>query len=1439
MADEKTYKEILIKLSNDHIKEYENKNFNQNNLISKRNQNVLGATFSMPNCLCYILVQDKDIIVKNIRTINVFQKSSNQNYITFTHISLPNPPIKNIFPIFVNQREFLLIVFTISGIQSFIINIDFNKANQKNYLNCKFNINILRNTNYVELCGNTNDGSYRFCLGCENGKVFIVDLKPNYDNSELVVNKAKEIGFVNKGFLSYITPSFFSSNSQEIKNKKGNNTTDINDNNAPVNSVSYIGNDIIAVLRNNFMLQLININTGYIFFTYYLFDNIDNKEFINDSKIVSTVDETFTNDELKNTGRKIFYVFISINSFNINSMISFQLMFIDVNMSNISYSNNDFNSIDIGTNVKLKNRNDMIIYGEIIDMIVNENKLWLLYLNKKENDNDNYLINANNDNGSFDKLSEKYGLKILKIFEDMGDDANEDENNKENNSLFNGEEVLVDYNEKNLFYLLGIIKQLGYNLNKNNNIINYSDNDTDIILQQNKIIFSSLLHDKYFLKENIINYVNDKFHTNFKNKNLCYKYLEDKYLTKKMDNEVRSIINDIIIPLIQEELYKNEIISLGSFKNNDLNSITFLRQKELSFINVVDSFEKINDYIKEFEFQIRKLNSKENLIKDYIHSTLINKNQDNLEIPKINPLFLIFALNRIYLTEINLKTKNENFLEKIFIQKNLEQFKNDIIKQNLSCQMNPYNNLEFIHELINEIYSIYKEKIEENIKEIFNLFVNEFQIIQNDENFIQMITKLQNINNISGEINTVNITNKYCELITKIILSRVEALYSIANDIFCFKQWLNLYDDLINVEIPLNIDESYIDSFYVKNLILYIFCNHLTTYNTENIARINLEEGDQNIEGDLLNDKIVTWLEKFVFNKLSQLGYDVLEQQKNKFINYSICLILKDLFNQNINGGINSSIIKDLFDNKDYQLLSLYNLILINSGNCVENNIRDSLKLLIICNAANDNISQMKDNLILLYQRYPKYDNENNEISNGKYMNNIKKNYFELRNYLKSPNMFISPKTLQTFFIFNYDFLMNKFLNFIQSEDYANIIRDDIIEIDDENIINNEDNNLYKDDIINYIVSIIDDIAESSFDENEDLCLIIYSKIENLINNSKNNKKAQNIYNKIKNGIIPKISIKVFNSYNINKKITSTIIKLSKLNRPLLFEICRYLEKNLIYGKNNEEDDVNDNIYKKMFEQSKKKNMIENKIDIYYFLNISYLSLMEYEHLIKISKQFIKILDIYISMENVSLLELINLYNQKIFAQKNSLDAFFKKKQLNSFISEDQNELDKINKDKIITEIKVEELKYYAITKKEDNDEDEILKIKNDDNTFIDYIFEFNILKEAIESDLVKCLGFKEAKLFIYNILNCLVYDVNQKTDEQSKLLELFIKKVFMDINRYNDEYMFITLELLIKMNHSYLNSNNFEKILKTLEHKNKIRLQELLYCLTSEKKFS
>ena len=1403
MSEDKTYKEVLIKLSNDQIKAHENKNFNSNSLTTKGN--CFGETFCMENCISYILVQDREIMIKNIRTINIFQNAPNQNYITFTHIYLNSSPIKKIFPFYFNKREFLLFVFTKESIQIYLINIDFNKSKQKILLECNFNKNILNITNKVEFCGKSKENNLRFCLGCENGKIYIIDLFEDYENYSLIINKTKEIGFASKGFLSYLTSSLLNSNNniQDV-NKKKNGKTDVNI--FPVNSLNYLGNDIIAVLRSNYLFELVNINAGSIFFSYYLFDNIDNKEFILDSKIVSCIDESFTNEELKSMKRKIFYVFIYINSHNINSLLSFQLMFVDIILDNISQVQEDFNyyysSVDIGTNVKMKNRNNLLINGDIIDMIINNNKLWLLFLNRNDK-KDHFLINNNNEENY---LNENYALKVINIIEN-NNIYSEEENEIINNEYFNNslnDEVLVDFNEKNLFYLLSIINQLGYNLNNNNNILkgNEIDDKNNFILQQNKIIFSCLLNEKYFMIENIIDFVNDKFNTEFKDKKLCFQFLENKYIINENMNEISSIIDDIILPLIQKELYMNNIICLGSFKNNDLDSVTFIRQKELSFINIVDSFEKLNDYIKEYEYQIRKLNFNESLIKEYIHSNLINKNQNNIEsfTNKNIPLFLIFALIRIYLTEINLYTRNENFLLDTLITKNLEQFKTEIIKQNLSCQMNPYNNLEFIHELINEIYTIYKDIIEESIKNILNMFLSKIENIENDKNFKKMMIDLQNVNN-NNNINTININNKYCEIITKIILSRVEALYNIANDIFCFMQWLNLYEDLINVEIPLNIDENIIDNFYVKNLVLYIFCNHFTSFHTEVVSKINIEAGN-NSNNDILKDKIVSWLEKFVFNKFSQLGYDILSQQKNKFINNAICLILKDLFPNN--NYFDSIIIKELVENKDYKLLNIYNLILLNSKNCINSNIRELLKLSIICNASNGNISLMKDNLILLYQKYPKYDNDINQ-----YINNIKNNYLQLRNYLTSSNIFIPKKHLNNFFLLNYDLLVNKLLYFI--------------EINSSDIV--FEKNIYIDNIIDCIKIILGDLIDNYFEENEDICLIIYNKIENLINNSKGHKNLQNNYIKIKSDLLLKISNKMFILYNRNKKITSIIIKLSKLNPTFLYEICQIVEKNLTSYKN-----IND-------ENSNKNNIIENKIEIYYFLNICYTSINQYENLIKVSKQFIQIIDIHINVENITLEELIYFYNQKIFALKNEINSFYKKKQLNSFISGDQKELDKINKDKVITEIKIEELKYFAYNKKENDklEENEVLKIKNDDSTFLDYIFEFNILKEAIEANLVKYLDFNEAKLFIYNMLNCLKYDINLKTDEQSKLLELFIKNIFIVSNRINDEYMFITLEMLIRLNHSYLNSNNFEKILKVLEHKNKFRLQELLYNLTSK----
>ena len=118
-----------------------------------------------------------------------------------------------------------------------------------------------------------------------------------------------------------------------------------------------------------------------------------------------------------------------------------------------------------------------------------------------------------------------------------------------------------------------------------------------------------------------------------------------------------------------------------------------------------------------------------------------------------------------------------------------------------------------------------------------------------------------------------------------------------------------------------------------------------------------------------------TWLEKFVFNKLSQLGYDVLSQQKNKFINYSICLILRDLFNDNINNSFDSSIIiKELLDNKEIWSYNIQNGSVIQMlAKPLQNKLGENknLKLKILSGITIDNDEEID-----------KKENENDEVDN-------------------------------------------------------------------------------------------------------------------------------------------------------------------------------------------------------------------------------------------------------------------------------------------------------------------------------------------------------------------------------------------------------------------------------------------------------------------------
>ena len=125
-------------------------------------------------------------------------------------------------------------------------------------------------------------------------------------------------------------------------------------------------------------------------------------------------------------------------------------------------------------------------------------------------------------------------------------------------------------------------------------------------------------------------------------------------------------------------------------------------------------------------------------------------------------------------------------------------------------------------------------------------------------------------------------------------------------------------------------------------------------------------------------------------------------------------------------------------------------------------------------------------------------------------------------------------------------YLINKLISFLENN----------IEL----LIDNDEKNINT--IDNCIIYILTDLIDSCFSENEDLCLIIYAKIENLISNVGVDiqKKKKEILNKIKNEILSLICSKIFDSFiSNNKQITSTIIKLSKLNKDLLNQICQIL----------------------------------------------------------------------------------------------------------------------------------------------------------------------------------------------------------------------------------------------------------------------------------------
>ena len=1040
-----------------------------NNFFSSfiHNNKSFGKTFTYNNNMIFV-ISNSNILTSTIINISnkVNNNNLNENFTNHKSYEVESNILESI-TILPYDKFFIVIFFTLEKIYFYYINSMTNEV--ENQKDLDYNSSI--QPKYIEFF-NSNGIIFQFVIGCLDGNLYIIEMEMDYNRNILMNKRFEKLNLNNQThILQKLTLNLFSSGSKKENIIYG------------INSMIYIGNNLLCYLKTNYLFEVYDLLNKKIIYTEDLNKNKYDSDLITSSKILYNI-VNFNINEFQNIQSKSFNIIISINNELNYNLISFELVFNNVNFSNLNINSNNFdyiyNNIYLGNNISIRNKKNILLKGNIIDMSISENKLWLIIQRK-----------------SLELYENKYEFKIMNI------DNHYEYNLNEVDTLFinyNHNITTIEYNEKKLLYLIDLTHQIDKNLSLTNS-------------QRNLIYFGIIENENYFNKQMLIDFINKIFSKSFINKGQILNFIYEKYLIEddmNNDNNKKLLFEDIIKPLIDDQLNNNRIISIGNFKGNDSENIIILRQKGISFMKLVDLFEKLDEIIKYYENEIRKILNKSNSnnfdlgniedkISNYLNSEICMENNE------FNSLLCILSLIRVYLSETNLLLLNENNLIEFFNENNIFDLINNEIGENLENQYNISNNIEFFHQLIHDIYFNHKDDINKNIIKILNEFQRYFVFEEND-----------NIEIDYDENNGNNTNINFCELISKLIKNKILSLYNISRDLISFLKWKekNLKDfneieeeedDNYNLNIQITNNAN---NFFIRSLTLYLLSNHSTFFEMGNVS-----ENFVNIYKNNYKDLEITYIQFIIYEKFSQYAGNNLMENKNRLIQFIIKNILNDIYSEGENKIINSFLFKIIIYLKDIKYLELINQI---NESLFDKIFSTKVKILIA----------------LLNEEKNKLRKALNE-------------YYTLRNYnLQLAYLDIKKE-------FNLDFFSGQ-KNFIESnleivnEFYLisfNYILDELNLKNDSNIIND------------FICKVYDLFYYKESEKG----LIIYSIIKN--------DKYKNIYNNSKNSIIFKFSdfIKKLykNKVDFNQSDFMDFINQIKYSFPeLLLEICKYLSDN-------------------------------------------------------------------------------------------------------------------------------------------------------------------------------------------------------------------------------------------------------------------------------------
>lgn len=714
---------------------------------------------------------------------------------------------------------------------------------------------------------------YSFALGCKDGTIEIRHIIESNGNFQIFNDFSWNSS--KKGIFN-----FFSGNQNKVTE------------NPSVSSIKFMKNNLIAYLKENCVFEIFDLISRKVIYSTNLINNskYGGKERLKNSKIVFNVHD-FDLSQINVMRQKSFDVIIFLNFESGSELSMFEIWFQNIQTE----MNSNYDNMHLGSDYVIKNPRTFVYNTKILDILLSQNNLWMVI--------------------ESDSPEIPYELKCFTL-------DSFKERNSSLDKLFFEDQSNVEILEKRIHNLLFILNQINMNYQ-----ISLSN--------KNKLLFSVLISgEEYFSKELLIDFCTKTFGEKFLNKNQCLNFLKSKYLDEKTTSQLQE---EFIIPLINKIKDSDRILSLGIFENDDLGSIVIFRNKSLSILKKLESFNRIEQIIFEEEYNLRKIIFKSNSY-DERESQLNFYISNEINSNKRNSLFIILALLRIYMTEAFLNLNNEKYLSGFFNHENnsnilginqTDHFIQTVLSDKLMSQFSSIS-LEFIHRNIMNIFINNKKIIYSSIQALIK---EGNRITGTDSEINNEINAMENEGNNLSQINSGYklINGIYCDMLCQIVSIFLKSNFYLWRDIFTLFLWYHNYledseedfFDFSNESEIFEIDTEQMETIsrmnFFNNFRCFLSGNHLTFFSHDNVSKIE----KNSLLSQRYKDKQVTYLENFIFDNFSKL------ERKRLISNKDIHFLFYKYQNEilNLNGNSTMILFKWIIENNDDELLSLLNIL--------------------------------------------------------------------------------------------------------------------------------------------------------------------------------------------------------------------------------------------------------------------------------------------------------------------------------------------------------------------------------------------------------------------------------------------------------------------------------------------------------------------------------